>query len=218
MLPAIYGRAKNGLPPPKPHTVSGPDFAQVYLIWEFFLNRTLSGPPVSIESTFARSSLTTGKGLVKVYRIVFCDGLAKVLSMLTGGPDKVRFRKNSQIRYTWAKSGLETVCGLRRREVVFRMAISRGQHAFNKFFSRPGCRAPPAWCEENSGRKWSGWCFLLFPRFCSFSIPSLGKKREGIPFLGLCPIANHEHATKFTWMWRGTPVLLCSSEALGQPG
>ena len=45
---------------------------------------------------------------------------------LTLTPDKVRFKKNSQIRYTLAKSGLEMVCGSRRREVVFRMAISPG--------------------------------------------------------------------------------------------
>ena len=50
-----------------PHTVSRSDFAQVYLIWEFFLNRTLSGPTISTESTFARPSLTTGKGLETVY-------------------------------------------------------------------------------------------------------------------------------------------------------
>ena len=73
----------------EPHTFSRPDFAKVYLIWGFFLNRTLSGPPVSTESTFARPYLSTGKGLEKVYLLVFCDGLAQVLSMLTGGPDKV---------------------------------------------------------------------------------------------------------------------------------
>ena len=110
----------------EPHTVSRTDFAQVYLIWEFFLNRTLSGPPVSTESTFATPYLTTGKGLEKVCLLVFCNGLEKVLAVLTGGPDKVRFKKNSQIRYTLAKSGLEKVCGSRRREVVFRMAISPG--------------------------------------------------------------------------------------------
>ena len=110
----------------EPHTFSRPDFVKVYLIWVFFLNRTLSGPPVSTESTFSRPSLTTGKGLEKVYLLVSCDGLAKVLSVLTDGPDKVRFKKNSQIRYTLAKSGLEKVCGSRRREVVFRMAISPG--------------------------------------------------------------------------------------------
>ena len=60
-------------------TVARPDFVQVYLIWEFFLNRTLSVPPVSTESTFAYPTLTTGKGLETVYILVFCDGLAKVL-------------------------------------------------------------------------------------------------------------------------------------------
>ena len=38
----------------EPHTFSRPDFAKVHLIWEFFLNRTLSGPPVNTESTFDR--------------------------------------------------------------------------------------------------------------------------------------------------------------------
>ena len=57
---------------------------------------------------------------------VVSNGLTKVLSVLTGGPGKVRFKKNSQIRCTLAKSGLEKVCGSRRREVVFRMAISPG--------------------------------------------------------------------------------------------
>ena len=54
----------------EPHTFSRPDFAKVYLIWEFFLNHTLSGPPVSAESTFARPYLTMGKGLEKVYLLV----------------------------------------------------------------------------------------------------------------------------------------------------
>ena len=93
-------------------------------MWEFFLDRTFPGPPVSTESTFARPYLRTGEGLEKVYLLVFCDGLAKVLSVLTSGPDKVRFKKNSQIRYTLVKSGLEKVRGPRRREVIFRMAIS----------------------------------------------------------------------------------------------
>ena len=53
-------------------------------------------------------------------------GLAKVLSVLKGGPEKVPFIKNSHIRYTLAKSDLEKVCGSRRREVVIRMGISPG--------------------------------------------------------------------------------------------
>ena len=60
----------------EPHTFSRPDFAKVDLIWELFLNRTFSGPPVSTESTFARPYLTTGKGLEKVYLLDF--GLRKV--------------------------------------------------------------------------------------------------------------------------------------------
>ena len=56
----------------EPHTFSRPDFAKVHLIWEFFLNRTLSGPPVNTESTFSRPLLTTGNGLEKVYLLVFC--------------------------------------------------------------------------------------------------------------------------------------------------
>ena len=90
------------------------------------MNRTFSGPPVSTENTFARPYLTSAKGLEKVYVLAFCDGLAKVLSVLTGGPGKVRFKKNFHIRYTLAESGLEKVWGSRRREVVFRMAISPG--------------------------------------------------------------------------------------------
>ena len=98
----------------EPHTLSRPDFAKAYLIWGLFLNLTLSGTPFSAESTFSRPLP------------IVSGGLAKVLSVLIGGPDKVRFKKSSQIRCTWAKSGLETVCGSRRREVVFNVAISRG--------------------------------------------------------------------------------------------
>ena len=72
MLSARYGHAKTTSRLREPHTISRPDFAQVYLIWEFFLNRTSSGPPVSTESTFARPSLTTNKGLEEVYLLVFC--------------------------------------------------------------------------------------------------------------------------------------------------
>ena len=79
----------------EPHTVSRPDFAQVYLIWEFFLNRTLSGPPVSTESTFARPSQKTRRYTLSRPLPVVSNGLTKVLVVLTGGPDKVRFKKNS---------------------------------------------------------------------------------------------------------------------------
>ena len=84
----------------EPHSDSRPDFAQVHLIWEFFLNPTLPGPPVSTESTFDRPSLTMGKGLEKVYLLVFFDGLSKVLSVRTRCPGKVRFKTNSHIRCT----------------------------------------------------------------------------------------------------------------------
>ena len=64
--------------------------------------------------------------------------------MLTGGPDKVRFKKNSQIRCTLAKAGLEKVCGSRRREVVFRVAISRGLTCFfSVLFLGPVAEGPP---------------------------------------------------------------------------
>ena len=56
----------------EPHTSSRPDFAEVYLIWEFFWNGTLFGSPVSTESTFARSYLATSIGLEKVYLLVSC--------------------------------------------------------------------------------------------------------------------------------------------------
>ena len=127
----------------EPHTFFRPDFAKVHLIWEFFLNRTLSGPPVNAESTFSRPPLTTGKCLEKVYLLVFCNGLEKVLSVLTGGPDKVRFKKNSQIRCTLAKSGLEKVCGSRRREGVFCVCHISPVNLFLSVFLRPGCRGPP---------------------------------------------------------------------------
>ena len=78
----------------EPHTFSRPDFAKVYLIWVFFLNRTLSGPPVSTKSTFSRPSLTTGKGLEKVYLLDF--GLRKVRKMT----------KNAET----AKNTIQNVC------------------------------------------------------------------------------------------------------------
>ena len=110
----------------EPHTFSRLDFAEVYLIWEFFLNRTLSGPPVNTECTFSRPLQKTRRYTFSRPLPIVSDGLEKVLSVLTGGPDKVRFKTNSQIKCTLAKSGLEKVCGCRRREVVSRMAISPG--------------------------------------------------------------------------------------------
>ena len=175
--------------PREPHTDSRPDFAEVHLFCASFLNCTLSGPPVSTESTFSRPFQETRRYTFSSPLPVINGGLEKVLSVSTGGPDKVRFKKNSQIRYTWAKSGLETACGSRRREVVFRMAISPGKHVFFPvFFEARLPRAPPALWGKNLGKKKrSGWCLLLFSRFWSFFVPFLGKKREGIPFLGLCP-------------------------------
>ena len=48
----------------KAQTFSRPRIQQVYLIQEFFFNRTLAGPPVSTESTCGRLSLLT-QGLVR---------------------------------------------------------------------------------------------------------------------------------------------------------
>ena len=68
-----------------------------------------------------------------------------------------------------------------------RCHISR-VNLFFSFFLGPDAEGPPErYVKKNSGRKRSERCFLLFPRFWSFFVPSLGQKREGIPFLGLCP-------------------------------
>ena len=40
---------------------------------------------------------------------------------------------------------------------------------------------------KTSARKRSLWCLLLFLRFWALFVPYLGQKRQGIPFLGLCP-------------------------------
>ena len=59
---------------------------------------------------------------------------------------------------------------------------------FSRFFSTVWPRSPPrAMRAKTSARKRSLWCFLLFLRFWALFVPYLGQKREGIPFLGLCP-------------------------------
>ena len=86
-----------------------------------------------------------GRAMVEVgAQIVTSDGLAQVLSGLTSGPDKVRFKKNSQIRYTWLKIGLERGSGFWSRDALLRMAISRQKHDFLRFFFRgQGVNEPP---------------------------------------------------------------------------
>ena len=133
------------------------------------LNRTLSGPPVSTESTFVRPSQETRRHTFSRPLPVVSNGLTKVLSVLTGGPDKVRFKKNSQIRCTLAKSGLEKVCGSRRREVVFRVAISRGLTCFYQFVLGPVAEGPPE-CYMKKTRVENGldgvfFCFRVFDNF-----------------------------------------------------
>ena len=61
------------------------------------------------------------------------DGPGQVLSGPTCGPDKVRSKNNSQIRYTWAKSGLERGSGFWSLGVLLRMAISRRKHVVLQF-------------------------------------------------------------------------------------
>ena len=89
LLPARYCYPKNDIPPPRTaYTISRPDFALVYLIWEFFLNRTLSGPPVNTESTFSTRPLhKTRRYTFSRPLPVVSGGLEKVLSVLTGGQD-----------------------------------------------------------------------------------------------------------------------------------
>ena len=80
-----------------------------------------------------------------------CNGLAKVLSGLTGGPGKVRFKKNSQIGCTLAKSGLGK--GMRFSEAGGRFLhghISRVTCFFPSFFRGPVAEGPPEHCGEKT--------------------------------------------------------------------
>ena len=82
-----------------------------------------------------------GSPLRVVCRIRFSvesDGPGQVLSRPTCGPDEVRFKNTSQIRYTWAKSGLERRSGLWSMGVLLRMVISRQKHVVLKYFSEDG--------------------------------------------------------------------------------
>ena len=88
MLPARYGHEKNDLLPSRTAYFFLGQISPRFT-WSGNSFRNLSGPPVSTESTLARPYLSTGKGLETASILVFCDGLAQVLSMLTGGPDKV---------------------------------------------------------------------------------------------------------------------------------
>ena len=91
--------------------------------------------------------------------------------MLTGGPDKVRFKKNSQIRCTLAKSGLEEVCGSRRREVVFRVAISRVSSCILQGgFLGPDAEGPPErYVKETRVENGLDGVFFCFRVFGDFS-------------------------------------------------
>ena len=61
-------------------------------------------------------------------------GPGQVLSGPTRGPDKVRFKNNSQIRYTGAKFGLERGSGFGSLGALLRMAISHQKHVVLHFF------------------------------------------------------------------------------------
>ena len=93
------------------------------------------------ECVGAMVGVGAGNPLRAVCRIrysVGSDGPGQVLSGPTCGPDKVRSKNNSQIRYTWAKSGLERGSGFWSLGVLLRMAISRQKDVVLQFFFGDG--------------------------------------------------------------------------------
>ena len=69
-----------------------------------------------------------------------------------------------------------------------RCHISRVNLFFFSFFLGPDAEGPPErYVKKTRVENGLDGVFCCFPRFWSFFVPSLGQKREGIPFLGLCP-------------------------------
>ena len=146
------------------------------------------------ECVCAMVGVGAGNRLRAVCRIrysVGSDGPGQVLSGPTCGPDKVRSKNNSQIRYTWAKSGLERRSGFCSLDVLLRMAISRQKDVVLQFFFGDGVpmSLPIDVHEKNVAKSVKMACFAVFAFLANF-VPFLGEILEGIPFLGHCSKKN----------------------------
>ena len=136
------------------------------------MNHTLSGPPVSIESTCARPSQKTRRYTVSRSLAVERYGLAKVLSVLTGGPDKFlkEFPDQVNLGEIWPRKGM------RFSEAGGRFSydhISRVTCFFSDVCRGPVAEPPPKHCvKETWVDNGLDGVFCFFRIFSQFSLPS----------------------------------------------